>query len=91
MMRQSRTASLMEVITNNVVAFGYSVLLNFWFMPWFGLHVNMVQSAGLTVLFTIASVARQYVLRRFFNSGFWERNVERLSQALRLLWRIWAT
>jgi hypothetical protein len=87
-MSQSKTESLVEAITNNVVAFGYSVALNFVFMPWFGLHVTLSQSAGLTILFTIASIARQYALRRFFNSDLWRRSVGRVGRALRSLRRI---
>lgn len=63
---QSRTMSLVEAAANNVVAFGISLLANHLVLPLFGLAVSLAQSFGITVVFTLISLVRSYLLRRIF-------------------------
>ena len=59
---QSRRWSLAESVANLVIGYGVSVALTWWF---FG--VTPRRAAGVSVVYTLASVARSYSLRRLFN------------------------
>ena len=59
-MSQHRWA-LIEALTNTVAGYGVSVTLTWWL---FG--VSWSQSAGLSVWYVMASIARGYVVRRAF-------------------------
>jgi hypothetical protein len=58
--------SLVEVVTNAVIGFVTSVPVNHVILPLFGAPVKFGASMGITLVFTIVSVARSYLVRRFF-------------------------
>ena len=60
-MKQSRAGSAVEALANLAVGYVISVALTFWI---FG--VTPQRAAGVSLVFTIASVARSYGLRRMF-------------------------
>ena len=65
---QSRLASLVESSLN--VGTGYIVSLctwSFFVAPLYGLKTSMGQNAEIAMIFTIISVIRSYLWRRFFN------------------------
>lgn len=62
-MTQSRFMSLVEVITGSVIAFAVS---NWAVLPLFGFRVRLDQSFAITAIFTVISIARSYLVRRFF-------------------------
>jgi membrane protein implicated in regulation of membrane protease activity len=65
---QSRRHSLLEVVTGTAVAFAISMLVQHLVVnPLWKLNTSFSQDLGITVLFTVVSVARSYVWRRFFN------------------------
>lgn len=60
--------SAMESLVNVVIAFGISMAMYaFVINPLFGLHTTPSGSFGIVGLFTVTSLARQFVLRRMFN------------------------
>ncbi len=65
-MEQSRVMSLVEVVTNAMVGFVTSVPVNFAILPLFGAPVKLGASMGITLAFTVVSVVRSYLVRRFF-------------------------
>jgi hypothetical protein len=65
-MEQSRVMSLVEVITASVIAFFVSIWTNYAVMPLFGFHVSVNESIAMTAIFTVISIARSYIVRRFF-------------------------
>jgi hypothetical protein len=65
-MAQSRVMSLVEVVTGSVIAFAVSIWANYAVLPLFGFYVNIGQSFAITVIFTVISIVRSYVVRRFF-------------------------
>ena len=68
-MTQSRKHSLMESSLNTSSAFLISWLVLWLVVPLFWpVHVGPGQSIGITGLFTIISVARNYFWRRYFNT-----------------------
>ena len=69
-MNQSKLESFVESCLNT--ATGFIVSLTFWtfvVVPVWHLPVSMRQNLIITVWFTVLSVARSYVWRRFFNAG----------------------
>lgn len=66
---QSRFMSIVEANMNLAVGFLLAWAVNVWVLPFlFGVQVNMRQGFGMTMLFSVLSFARQYLLRRFFNN-----------------------
>lgn len=66
-MSQSKTWSFIESWTNVAIGYVINLVGNLIILPLFGFNVNLVQAAWIGVLFTGVSVARQYVIRRWFN------------------------
>lgn len=67
-MSQTKKGSFFEAWMNVAVGFGINFLGNIFLLPLFGLHPSVSAALGIGVLFTIISVARSYILRRWFNS-----------------------
>lgn len=65
---QTKRKSLMETVTNTVVGFGVSSAL--WplaITPVFHIHPSLAENFAITAVFTVASLLRGYLLRRFYN------------------------
>ena len=65
-MIQSQSNSLIESLINTAVGFGISILLNVLLLPHYGAHITLSANLQLTLIFTIASISRGYLVRRFF-------------------------
>ena len=66
--KQSRRMSLVEAVTNVVVGFGVALLTQIIIFPLFGLEVTLGENLAIGGLFTVASIARSYALRRVFEA-----------------------
>lgn len=66
-MAQTKTGSLAEAVANIAVGFGINFTANLIVLPWFGFSVSAGQAFGIGVVFTVISLARSYILRRYFN------------------------
>lgn len=65
---QTHMDSIMETVTNVGIGFFVSWAVLDWIVsPIYGLDTNAGQAFGITMIFTVTSVIRQYVLRRAFN------------------------
>lgn len=64
---QSRKASLLESLVNVAIGYVISVIATMIILPLFGFHVSVSDGMQITLLFTLVSVVRSYVLRRLFN------------------------
>lgn len=65
---QTAKHSMVETLVGTAVGFGVSVAL--WEVavkPIWGIETSFVENLSITLLFTVASIARGYVVRRFFN------------------------
>jgi hypothetical protein len=65
-MAQSRVMSLVEVVTGSVIAFTVLIWANWAVLPLFGFHVRLDQSFAITLIFTVISIARSFLVHRFF-------------------------
>lgn len=66
-MSQSKRQSFIEACTNTAVGFGISLLSIFIILPLLGVESTPSKNVVITLYFTVISIARSYVLRRFFN------------------------
>ena len=65
---QTRLSSLIEALIGTAIGFVVSLLITAWLLPAYGHAVSWSDNFQITGVFTIASVLRTYLLRRFFNS-----------------------
>lgn len=69
-MKQSKLESLIEASLNTASGFVVSLIVwQFLVAPMFGLPVNWAMNFGITIIFTVVSILRSYIWRRFFNAG----------------------
>jgi hypothetical protein len=66
-MSQTQLGSFVEAWANIAVGFGINFAANLIVMPWFGFHVTPRDAFGIGIIFTVISLVRSYVLRRWFN------------------------
>ena len=69
-MSQTKLESFLEASTS--VAAGFVISFIVWqaiAAPLFGYDVTLMDNFWLTTIFTVVSLARQYVFRRFFNAN----------------------
>ena len=64
---QPRSMSALEAVTSTAVGFAVSLVLTFTVLPAFGYAVTAPHAWGITAIYTAASIARSYLVRRAFN------------------------
>ena len=66
-MSQTKTHSFIESLTN--IAIGYTVALvsQLLIFPFYGIHISIGDNIAIGAWFTLISIIRSYVLRRWFN------------------------
>jgi uncharacterized membrane protein (DUF485 family) len=64
---QTKLGSFVEAWANIAVGFAINFTANMIVLPVFGFDVTAGQAFGIGVIFTVISLARSYILRRFFN------------------------
>ena len=67
-LEQSRIESFVEAVIGTAIGFVVSVLLSMIVYPIHGHSFTLAQNASITAIFTVASIARVYVVRRYFNA-----------------------
>ena len=77
-MQQSRLGSLIEALFNVLIGFGINFAANLVILPLFGFNVTPTDALGIGVFFTVISIARSYVIRRWFNAML-HRTAQRLA------------
>ncbi len=65
---QSKRQSLIETLTSVFVGWLIGVILNLTILPLFDYNITVVDSLWVSLIFTVVSVIRGYVVRRIFNS-----------------------
>ena len=64
---QTKKYSLIESVVNTVVGFIVSFLIQIAIYPVLNIPVSFSQNIIITSVFTIISILRGYLIRRFFN------------------------
>lgn len=67
---QSRTHSLIEAVINTLT--GYLISLLVWQVvkAIYSLETAFIQDIGITCIFTVTSIIRNYLIRRVFNGRY---------------------
>jgi len=79
-MSQSRVESFIETCFNTMIGFVVAIASQVVVFPLVGIHVPISTNMEVAAWFTIISVARGYVIRRWFNSKL-KAAVQRLARA----------
>jgi hypothetical protein len=58
--------SLIEALFNVAIGFAINFVANMVILPLIGFHISLGQNLFIGVLYTLVSVARSYVIRRWF-------------------------
>ena len=67
-MRQSKIDSFMEAVTNIVIGTVINTVVNYTLLAaYLGIPISVGTSLGISAMFTVVSIARQYAIRRAFN------------------------
>lgn len=72
---QTKLGSFIESWANIAIGFTINYFANLLILPWFGLAVTPSKAFGIGVIFTVISLVRSYIIRRWFN-GLKFGNVE---------------
>lgn len=74
-MKQSRSMSLVESLTNVVVGYGIAVATQILVFPLFGLSTTLAENMAMGAIFTVVSIARSFTLRRLFEAARFRSDV----------------
>jgi hypothetical protein len=67
-MMQTKKGSMAEAGANIVVGFTINYIANLLIFPLFGMHISPGNNFLMGCIYTLISLARSYVLRRWFNN-----------------------
>lgn len=65
---QSKKDSLIESITNVSIGYVVAILTQIVVFPLFDINTSWYENLGIAACFTVVSVIRSYVVRRFFTN-----------------------
>ena len=78
-MRQTKLGSFYESLINVAIGFGINFVANLVILPLFGFNITLTDNLYIGLLYTVVSVARSYVVRRWFDRRIHEA-AQRLAQ-----------
>jgi len=64
---QSKKHSIFEAIANIFLGYWIGVLTQIIVFPFFNINISFKENMIITIIFSIVSLVRSYVLRRIFN------------------------
>jgi hypothetical protein len=67
-MQQSKLGSLYESAINILIGFVVALSSQLLIFPMFDIDISISSNLGITLWFTLISVVRSYVVRRWFNA-----------------------
>lgn len=67
-LRQTRIGSLIEACANVLIGFGVALISQIVVFPLVGIHVSLSTNLEIGLWFTVISIVRSYVIRRWFNA-----------------------
>lgn len=66
-MSQTKKGSIAEAWANIAVGFSINYFANLLIFPLFGMHISPLSNLWMGCIYTVISLVRSYVLRRWFN------------------------
>ncbi len=73
---QSRKSSFIEAMINVVIGYVVSFIGQLLIYPAFGANFSLMDNVYIGLLFMVLSLARSYILRRFFNKLIHKKAME---------------
>lgn len=67
-MRQTKLGSFYESCINVAIGFGINFVANLVILPLFGFNITLSDNFLIGIFYTVISVARSYVVRRWFDA-----------------------
>jgi hypothetical protein len=64
---QTRKQSLVEAVFNILIGYGIAIAAQVTIFPLFGFSAPLSSNLEIGAIFTVVSLARSYMVRRFFN------------------------
>ncbi|WP_067177011.1 hypothetical protein [Sulfurospirillum sp. UCH001] len=64
---QTKTHSLMESLSNVIIGYVVAFLSQIIIFPMFDIYVALIDNLMIGLWFTVISILRSYVVRRYFN------------------------
>lgn len=71
-MNQTRLGSLIEAFINVLIGFWINFAANLVILPLFGYTPSLTDNFQIGLLYTVVSIARSYIIRRWFNARLHE-------------------
>lgn len=68
-MNQTKLESLAEVLINIAIGWVIGLLTQLLIFPVYNIHVSFSDQFWISVVFTVVSIIRSYIIRRWFNAG----------------------
>jgi hypothetical protein len=82
-MKQSRSTSLLKSVISTAVGFGLSLFLQWLILPYLiGAPVPLHANLAFAAIMTAVSIARGYILERFFEMMGWRHRLSAFMQAV---------
>lgn len=69
-MNQTKFQSLVESLINLLIGYGVAIATQVGVFPLFGIHIPLHDNFVMGGIFTVVSLVRSYLIRRWFNRGF---------------------
>ena len=66
-LKQTKLMSMVEAITNVLIGYTIATAATYVILPMHGYDVTTQKALSISLAFTVISLARSYILRRFFN------------------------
>jgi len=67
-MSQTKLSSFIEALMNVAIGFSINYIANLLIFPLFDMHISLADNFWLGMIYTVISIVRSYVIRRWFNS-----------------------
>lgn len=67
-MSQTRLSSFIEALMNVAIGFSINYIANLLIFPLFDMHISLADNFWLGMIYTVISIVRSYVIRRWFNA-----------------------
>ncbi len=67
-MNQTRLGSFIEALLNVAIGLVVSIVANALVFPRFGFRPSLGENVAISAIYTVISIVRSYLVRRFFNA-----------------------
>lgn len=59
--------SFIESLINTLTGFIFSLIVQLTIFPFYNININFMDNIWITLWFTLSSIIRSFIIRRFFN------------------------